>query len=277
VIGDGALLPLSGIVDNIGSIHLGATGSATDIEIVQHGVTLQGGGELVMSDNDANAILGSDPSVTLTNVDNVISGAGQLGDGQMTLVNQGSIIATGSHALVIDTGTSTVLNAGTLEATGSGGLAVHGDVANDGLLWANGGHVTVDGDVSGSGSARMSGTASLEIGGAFNERIVFDDGAAGTLKLDHPADFSGILTGFDIDDVLDLSGILGANATLSYAENAQGTGGTLSVTDGAHTANIAFSGQHATSDFHLAADPGYASGNHALIQLEHQVQQLSAA
>jgi hypothetical protein len=213
--------------------------------------------------------------VTLTNLDNVISGAGQLGDGELTLINQGSIIATGSHALVIDTGTSTVLNSGTLEATGSGGLTVHGELANDGLLWANGGRVTVEGDVSGSGSAHLSGTASLEIGGAFNEWIVFDDGAAGTLKLDHPADFSGILIGFDGDDVLDLSGILGASATLSYAENAQGTGGRLSVTDGVNTTSIAFSGQHSTSDFHLAADPGFAPGNHVLIQFEHQAQQLS--
>jgi hypothetical protein len=238
---------------------------------------LQGGGALIMSDNDLNAIFGSDPSVTLTNVDNVISGAGQLGDGQMTLVNEGSIIANGSHALVIDTGTNTVLNSGTLEATGSGGLAVLSDMVNDGVLWANGGNLTLDGDVFGSGSARISGTANLEIGGAFNERIEFDAGAAGTLTLDHPAEFAGILSGFDDHDVLDLSGILGASATLSYAENAQGTGGTLSVTDGAHTANIAFSGQHAASDFHIAADQGYASVNHALVQLEHQVQHLAAA
>jgi hypothetical protein len=160
-----------------------------------------------------------------------------------------------------------------MEATGSGGLVVHSDIANDGTLWANGGSLTLDGDVSGTGSARISGTGSLEIGGAFNERIVFDDSAAGTLKLDHASDFSGVLSGFDGNDVIDLSGILGANATLSYAENAQGTGGVLSVTDGSHTANIAFSGQYAASDFHVGAD----SGNHALVQLEHQIQQLTAA
>jgi hypothetical protein len=97
------------------------------------------------------------------------------------------------------------------------------------------------------------------------------------LKLDHSADFSGILTGFGGNDVLDLSGILGASATLSYTENAQGTGGTLSVTDGTHTANIAFTGQYTASDFHVAADPGYSAGNHALVQLEHQAQQLTAA
>ena len=150
----------------------------------------------------------------------------------MTLVNEGTIVADGSNALVIDTGSNAVVNTGTLEATGSGGLVVHSDVANDGTLWANGGHVTLDGDVSGTGSARISGNGSLEIGGAFSEQIVFDDSATGTLKLDHPADFSGILSGFGEHDAIDLAGILGASASLSYAENAQGTGGTLSVTDG---------------------------------------------
>ena len=57
-------------------------------------------------------IFGSDTDVTLTNVDNTISGAGQLGDGQMTLVNEGSIVATGSNALVIDTGANTIVNTG---------------------------------------------------------------------------------------------------------------------------------------------------------------------
>ena len=153
VIGDGALLPLSGIVDNTGSIHLGSAGSETDLEIVQHGATLQGGGTLVMSDNSENVIFGSDPSVTLTNVDNVISGAGQIGEGQMTLVNEGSIIADGTHALVIDTGANAVINSGTLEATGAGGLTVQSDVTNNGLLWANGGDLHLNGNVSGSGSA----------------------------------------------------------------------------------------------------------------------------
>jgi large repetitive protein len=154
---------------------------------------------------------------------------------------------------------------------------VHSDVANDGRLWANGGNLTIDGNVSGSGSARISGTASLEISGTFNERIVFDDSAAGTLKLDHPSDFSGVLSGFGSNDVINLSGISGTGATVSYAENAQGTGGILSVTDGTHTANIGFSGQYAASDFHVSADQSNASGNHALIQLEHQAQQLAAA
>jgi VCBS repeat-containing protein len=276
VLSDGALLPMSGDVENSGIIHLESTGNETAFEIVQLGLKLLGGGEVTLSDNSENVVFGSDPSVTLTNVDNTISGAGQLGDGQMTLVNEGTIVATGSNALVIDTGGNTIVNTGTLEATGSGGLVVHSSVANDGTLWANGGAVTLEGDVNGSGSARISGNGSLEIGGAFNERIMFDDSASGTLKLDHPDAFSGVLTGFGGHDVLDLSGILGASASLSYVENAQGSGGVLSVTDGAHSAKIAFSGQFSTADFHITADD-HGSVNHTLIQMEHQVQQLTAA
>jgi VCBS repeat-containing protein len=273
VIGDGALLPLSGVVDNTGSIRLGAAGSETDLEIIQHGVTLKGGGTVVLSDNSENVIFGSDPSVTLTNVDNIISGAGQIGDGQMTLVNEGSIIATGSNALVIDTGLNAVINSGTLESTGAGGLTVHSDLVNDGLLWANGGDLHFDGDISGTGSALISGNASLELGGSFNEQITFDDSASGTLKLDHSVDFKGILSGFGDHDSIDLGDILAATASLNYTANAAGTGGTLTVNDGVHTASIAFTGQYAASDFHIASD----SGNHALVQIEHQAHQLAAA
>ena len=62
----------------------------------------------MLSDSAQNIISGTVPGVTFTNVDNTISGAGQLGDWQTTLVNDGTIIATGTHALVIDTGPNVV-------------------------------------------------------------------------------------------------------------------------------------------------------------------------
>jgi hypothetical protein len=218
-------------------------------------------------------IFGSDPSVTLTNVDNVISGAGQIGEGQMTLVNEGSIIADGSNPLVVDTGVNAVINSGTLESTGAGGLVVHSDLANDGLLWANGGNIQLDGSLSGNGLALISGSASLELGGSSNEQIRFDNNASGTLKLDHSVDFKGILAGLGEHDVIDLGDILAATASINYSANTAGTGGTLTVSDGAHTANISLAGQYAASDFHIASD----SGNHALVQIEHQAHQMAAA
>jgi T1SS-143 domain-containing protein len=273
VLSDGALMPFSGTLDNTGSIHLASTGAETAFEIVQRGLTLLGGGSVTLSDSSSNVIFGSADDVTLTNVDNVISGAGQLGDGHLTLVNEGTILATGSNALVIDTGDNAVINTGTLEAIGTGGLDVHSGVVNDGLLWANGANLDLDGNVSGSGSALLSGHASLELGGSFNEQILFDSTAEGTLVLDHSADFHGMLSGFDGNDTIDLSDILAGTASLNYTENAQGTGGVLTVTDGTHTANIAFAGQYSTADFRLGSD----LGNHALVQLENQAHQLTNA
>ena len=186
-INDGALLPLSGIITNTGTIALDSTGNEAHLELIQNGITLQGGGQVVLSDSDENLISGTAPSVTLTNMDNTIFGAGQLGAGQMALINDGTIAAIGTHALVVDTGTNVLTNAGTLEATGSGGLIVNSDVANSGLIWANGGNITINGAVTGSGSAMISGAATLELG-AWLLRLL-SNGAAGTLILKGPHGF----------------------------------------------------------------------------------------
>jgi hypothetical protein len=255
VVSDGATLPLSGIVNNSGTIVLNSTSNETDLELIQHGITLQGGGALRLSDGVANAIFGTDASVTLTNVDNTISGSGQLGEGQLTLQNKGTIIASADNALTIDTGANAVVNSGTLGATGSGGLVIHSDIINSGLLWANGGSVKIDGNVSGTGSALIDGRATFEIGGAFGGNVRLDTGANATLKIDHAADFSGAVAGFDGSDVLDLADLaFGKNTTLGYAANSSNTGGTLTVSDGTHTANIALLGQYTAGSFVMSAD-----------------------
>ncbi|WGR93893.1 Ig-like domain-containing protein [Bradyrhizobium sp. ISRA435] len=81
-IDDGSMLPLSGIIHNAGTIELQASGDDTLLQLIQTGITLNGGGQVVLSDDDHNIIAGTAPNVTLDNVDNVISGAGQLGEGQ---------------------------------------------------------------------------------------------------------------------------------------------------------------------------------------------------
>src|SRR5205814_6549716 len=127
-----------GTIDNTGTIALNSTGDETDLQLIEHGITLEGGGQITLSDSAENFIFGTVSDVTLTNVDNTISGAGHLGDGVMILVNEGTIIATGVNSLDINTGTNTIINSGTLEATGSGGLVIDSNVDNSGLLWAHG-------------------------------------------------------------------------------------------------------------------------------------------
>jgi hypothetical protein len=255
-VGDGALLPLSGMIDNAGTIALDAAARDTHLQLIQNGVTLQGGGQLILSDSAHNFISGSLPGVTLTNVDNTISGAGQLGAGHMTLVNDGTIVATGFHALVIDTGANVVTNSGTLAATGSGGLIVNSDVANSGLIWAHAGNITINGAVTGSGSAMISGAGSLGFGAASSADVTFAADAAGRLTLEHPAYFTGTISGFSNDDQIDLANISYATASVyNVTYNASADLTTLVITDGTSANTLQFVGNYTVhTAWHVSSD-----------------------
>ena len=253
-IGNGAMLPLGGAIANSGTIELNSAGSQAELQL-EGGATLTGHGSVVMSDDSNNLIDGSGVHGTLTNVDNTISGAGEIGGGDLALVNGGTIDATGTNALVIDTGANVVSNSGTLEASGSGGLVVHGDVDNSGLLWANNSGLTIEGHVGGTGSALISGTGSLEFGAGAHADVAFDAGSAGTLKLDDSIDFSGVISGLNNASKIDFADIaFGAHTEASFTENAQGTGGALTVSDGTHVATVEILGQGAAGGLEVTAD-----------------------
>lgn len=59
--------------------------------------TLSGGGTITLTDGPepTNYILGQSGSNVLTNSNNTIQGAGNIGDGQMGLVNNGTILSNG--------------------------------------------------------------------------------------------------------------------------------------------------------------------------------------
>jgi hypothetical protein len=265
-IGDGALLPLSGIINNTGTIALDAAGNTTTLELIQTGIALQGGGQVVLSDSDGNFVSGAFPGVTLTNVDNTISGAGQLGDLQTILVNEGTIVATGTHALIVDTGSNVVLNSGTLEATGSGGLIVDSDISNSGLIWANGGNITINGAVTGTGTALIS-SATLEFASASSINVVFASDSLGTLLLDNPTAYTGQIFGFggispQNSDAIDLKGItFDAGTSWTYFDGAgSDTGGSLTVYETINGTTVALdtltfaNGDYATANFILTSD-----------------------
>ena len=78
-------------------------------------------------------------------------------------------------------------------------------------------------------------------------------GTTGTLKLEDPQAFAGVVSGLSGADAIDLSGFAyGANATATYLGNA--SGGTLTVSDGAKTARIALSGDYLSSTWTLSSD-----------------------
>ena len=83
---------LSGVINNTGSLVVEAGGNNTDLRFAD-GTTLQGGGSVVLSDSPENRLFGAANSgvETVTNVNNTITGAGQLGaSNSIEFINDGS-------------------------------------------------------------------------------------------------------------------------------------------------------------------------------------------
>ena len=175
----------------------------------------------------------------------------------MTLINNGTIIAIGTHALVIDTGTNAVTNTGTLEATGSGGLILNSDIVNSGLIWANGGNITINGAVAGSGSAMISGAAALELGAASSADVSFGPDAAGTLILGDPSGFTGTISGLSTDHI-DLANISSGIASLYSITHSLSTDiTTLVITDGTNTDTLNLLGNYTINTAWHFSDDGH--------------------
>src|SRR4029077_15096281 len=145
---------LNGTINNSGTILLNSTGNFTDLRIAD-GTMLTGGGSVILSDSPNNRIYGTlnSGAETLTNVNNTISGAGQIGvSNSIEFINQsaGVINATSAtNALIITPTTNSTLvsangggfvNQGLLEATAAGGLVLSGGQFNNtgGTILANG-------------------------------------------------------------------------------------------------------------------------------------------
>ena len=190
---DGSTLTVAGNVGNAGTLALGSTGDPTDVVATAAAARLANTGE--------------------------ISGAGEVGDGDadLTLVNNGTIEATGSVALVIDTGRD-VSNTGVFKATGSGRLVV-------------------DDNVSGAGQAEIATASTMEFKGSTTSAVTFENNAGntGALILDPSAAFKGTVAGLLSDgtnsDTLDLEGInFASGVTWSFDQTTSGEG-SLTVKD----------------------------------------------
>jgi hypothetical protein len=167
-------------------------------------------------------------------VDGTLSLAGSLdGSGKLSIAKTGTIRSA---------------------ATVKGVVQIQSAVANAGLLIAAGGTLELDKAVTGAGSARINNGATLFAAGAFGEAVQFT-GTSGTLELAHGQAFAGKITGFAKTgaESLDLKDItFGAKTKATFAGTA--AGGTLTVTDGTHTAKIALLGNYVGTTFKTATD-----------------------
>jgi hypothetical protein len=227
---DGTELQLTGTIDNTGSIVVNGTNAATAIG-VDGTVILQGGGHIVLSDSDQNYIFGHG---TLLNMDNTISGSGDIGNGSLIFHNEGIVEALGPYALIIDTGANPFINTGIIET--------------------NSGTLIVDSPVAGSGNAIIAG-GTLEFTGASDNNVAFSGNNVDILALDQSQQFSGHISGFGGADQIDLGDIaFSSTTTLSYAADANGSGGLLTVSDGTHTSVLDFIGNYTDASFVASSD-----------------------
>ncbi len=201
---------------------------------------------------DADAPQGYDPGTlsilsggALSMADGVtINGNGGVDNG---IVNAGTLTKTGAATSTIGVA---LANSGTIDVQG-GTLSLNGNVQNLGTLEADGGSIVVDGTVTGGGSATING-ATLEFAAASDSAVSFT-GTAGTLLLDQSASFTGSVSQLASGDNLDLADIgFGTSTTIGYSGD--GKAGTLTVSDGTNTANIALLGQYMASSFATASD-----------------------
>lgn len=105
-----------------------------------------------------------------------------------------------------------------------------------------------------TGSMVIGAGETVDPGGGFSGKVTFF-AETGTLKLDNSSSFAGTVVGLRGQDAIDFADIgFGANSSLGYSPNADNSGGTLSVGDGTHTANIALLGNYIASSFVAASD-----------------------
>ena len=250
-VGSGATLAGAGVFNNGG--HL----------IVQHGGTLQAtGGGLTLGGrgvlNLAGTIDGAAATTEFANA-GVIFGSGSLGAGRLTLSNLplGLIASTGASVLVINTGAQAVVNEGVIKSDGTGGLVISGALINTGILDADAAKLTVSGAVTGAGSCTINAGV-LDFASTCTENVAFASGATGTLILSHSQSYTGKISGLAAHGTngLILSDInfTTGNSEASYSGNT--TSGTLTVTDGAHTAHIRLVGDYVGATFDVTAASG---------------------
>jgi hypothetical protein len=248
-------LDIVGAISNSGTIVLEeATGPSAGL-VATGPTTLTGAGVVMLGDGANDTITGAAASDTLTNVGNTITGGGQLGAGDLILINDkaGVIDATGAVALTINTGTSTIANAGLIKATGLGAAIVDSAVKNTGTLGADGGTVTFEQAVSGGGMAVVS-TGTLTFASTFGERVKFT-GTTGRLTLAHSQSYTAVISGFSKNggtslDLEDIGFVRPGEATFSGTSKA----GVLTVTDGVHTARLSLRGDYLRLTFTASSD-----------------------
>jgi autotransporter passenger strand-loop-strand repeat protein len=172
----------------------------------------------------------------------------------------GTTVDAGGFEVVVSGGTTSnaTMSGGYIELGGGNGLG------NGAVTFAGGGTLKLDQSIGFTGKI-----AGFGVPGSREPRIIAAAGNRGHLwgeqhgietrtKRNHSCVNWGRLTiggNYSRSPSIDLADIaFGANTTLGFSEASNNTSGTLTVSDGTHTASLLLLGQYVAGNFHMASD-----------------------
>jgi hypothetical protein len=174
-IDNNAFLDAVGTLTNKGTLVVDGYNTTTQLVVNSSTLTLTGAGQVQLVDSGGGSqIVGAVATDKLVNVNNLIQGAGLIGNGTLTLDNQaaGTIDATGGNRLVIQLA-GALTNEGKLEATGGNGLQITGGttITNTGTILASGANVFLDSVSVVGGALQTAGTGLYIEGGSISTKL----------------------------------------------------------------------------------------------------------
>jgi autotransporter passenger strand-loop-strand repeat protein len=203
----------------------------------------------------------------------VVSGGATL---DTTINNGGVEVVVGGNSVGLNSiALGTTINPGgteILSAGGSDGAAVQGGIGTlvEGVQLVLAGGTASGADVKSGGEEVVAaggnalntsidgGLMEVQSGGSTGATPVSFTASGGDLQLDFSQGFTSPIAGFasppGVTEEIDLRDITFSSATRETFTQNSPTSGTLTVTDGTHTANLILLGQYSTANFSLASD-----------------------
>jgi len=120
-------------------------------------------------------------------------------------------------------------------------------------MCSSGGSEVVSSGGTLSGATLSGGLLEIQSGGTAGTSTIGFGTLGGTLELDDSQHFNGVISGFGVPGGIDLTDIsYGSGTTVGYSGDI--SSGTLTVSDGLHTATLHLLGQYIAANFAIQSD-----------------------
>ena len=216
---NGNTLTCYGTIDNSGSITANAQGGSTTLSVAGRQVRLTAGGTVVLVDPSNSDIEGLAVDDRLINEDNIICGAGGIGQsGNLQLTNRGLIDADQSgHTLACQV--ASPVNSGTMQASNGGVLVLQNSQISNfegavgGVIRADGGTVELEQTTVFGGVVDVMGKGVIQLQDAQLDGGLLVNSNQGTVRADNE---SSLFT--DVDNPYGGTIVVDTGSTLKLGE-----------------------------------------------------------